>query len=243
VKIGDLNRSASAHLQGIHPRSEVTTYLSAIDRFVGAGEEFEVNLKLDDFKEKVLGGQWSLKMTGAKVISITAMDPSMNEDMWYATESEVRWAWNTQNPESVKELVNVKLMALKPGRISEMIAIDPTFMDPELYNENQEVYKLDLKWKTEDEEIQETGIQLHQNRPNPWMDETLIPFEIPDAGEVTFTITDALGNEIKTITKEFAAGKQQLKISNDDWAPGAYYYTIRFGDAQLTKKMLILNKR
>jgi hypothetical protein len=38
---------------------------------------------------------------------------------------------------------------------------------------------------------------LHQNRPNPWIDETVIPFEIPDAGEVTFTITNALGDEVK----------------------------------------------
>jgi hypothetical protein len=66
VKIGDLNRSATAHLQGIHPRTEASASLTAVDRFVGTGEEFEVTLSLNDFNEKVLGGQWALKMTVQK---------------------------------------------------------------------------------------------------------------------------------------------------------------------------------
>ena len=74
------------------------------------------------------------------------------------------------------------------------------------------------------------------------MDETIIPFEIPEGGEVTLEITNALGEKVTTITHEFAAGKQQFKITNDSWVPGLYYYTMRFGDTQLTKTMLILNK-
>ncbi len=243
VKIGDINRSATAHLQAIHSRTVATASFTALDRFVGAGDEFDVVLSLSDFKQKVLGAQWTLKMNGAKVISVSSLDPSMTEDMWLATDSEVRWAWNTQQAETVKDLVSVKLMALQAGKISDMISIDPSFLEPELYNESTETYQLGLKWRTEQEAQNDGDIQLHQNRPNPWTDETVIPFEIPEAGEVNIRITNAMGDEVASITKEFAAGKQQLKITNEDWAPGVYYYTVRFGDAQLTKTMLILNKR
>jgi hypothetical protein len=70
----------------------------------------------------------------------------------------------------------------------------------------------------------------------------MLPFEIPEQGVVTIKITNTLGEEIFQETREFAAGKQQLKITNDSWPQGMYYYTIRFGDVQLTKTMLILNK-
>ncbi|HJW27681.1 MAG TPA: T9SS type A sorting domain-containing protein, partial [Saprospiraceae bacterium] len=138
---------------------------------------------------------------------------------------------------------DIRLMALKAGKLSEMVSIDPVYMSPELYDENQEVYNLGLKWTEEESVDNPDGIQLHQNRPNPWIEETMIPFEIPEAGEVTVTITDAQGKTMTTITKDFAAGKQQLKILNDSWPPGVYYYTVHFGDTQLTKTMLILNKR
>ena len=84
-------------------------------------------------------------------------------------------------------------------------------------------------------------IQLHQNRPNPWNEETIIPFELPEAGNVHITITNAIGKEVTSVEEHFNAGKQQYKLTNRSWPAGLYYYTIRFGDTQLTKTMLILN--
>jgi hypothetical protein len=83
-----------------------------------------------------------IKDDGAKVIGVTSNDPSMTEEMWLASESEVRWAWNTQQAQSIKSLVTVKLMAIQAGKISEMVAIDPTFLEPELYDEDQEFITL-----------------------------------------------------------------------------------------------------
>jgi hypothetical protein len=70
----------------------------------------------------------------------------------------------------------------------------------------------------------------------------VIPFEIAEPGEVSLSITNALGEEMTILTQTFAAGKQQFKITNHSWPQGLYYYTIRSGDTQLTKTMLILNK-
>jgi hypothetical protein len=243
VKIGDLNRSATAHAQGIHPRSLDRVHITATDGYVGAGEEFVVTLSLKEVKEKVFGAQWALKTKDAKVISVAAVDESMSEDMWFASESGVRWSWNMKEAKNIGDLVRVKLMAIRAGKISDMLTIDSEFIEPELYDDDLKTYSIELQWRDEHQTEIGGDIQLHQNRPNPWIDETMIPFEIPEAGEVTVTITNATGDVIRTITKEYAAGKQQLKILNDSWAPGVYYYTIHYGDAQLTKTMLILNKR
>jgi hypothetical protein len=242
VKIGDLNRSATAHAQQIVPRSSLNASITAIDQKVNAGEEVEFILSLREFEQNVLGGQWALKMNGAKVIRIAPVNPSMTPEMWYNDENNIRWSWTTEREENVDDLVRVRLLALKSGKLSEMVSIDPTQMQPELYNEYEEVYNLSLEWREEAEVTLTDDIQLHQNRPNPWVDETVIPFELPEAGEVTVTITSATGETIHTITKEFAAGRQQFKITNENWPAGAYYYTMRLGEIHLTKTMLILNK-
>jgi hypothetical protein len=120
--------------------------------------------------------------------------------------------------------------------------MDNSFLSSEIYDQHEETYNLSLNWKDEFDQAGGDEIQLHQNRPNPWDTETIIPFEIPDPGNVTLQITNALGEEMTTQTREFAAGKQQFKITNESWPQGLYYYTIRFGETQLTKTMLILNK-
>ena len=127
--------------------------------------------------------------------------------------------------------------------ISDMMELDRTFMTSEIYDDAEDIYNLSLDWKDENASAKGEEVELHQNRPNPWDQETIISFELPERGEVSFSITNALGVEMTTITREFSAGKQQYKITNESWPPGLYYYTLRYGDVQLTKTMLILNKR
>ncbi len=243
VKVGDLNRSAAAHAQKILPRSQADAAITAIDRFVRAGDQVEVTLSLSEFNMRVLGGQWAFRMNGAKVISVQPQAASMTEEMWVADENTIRWSWNTRDAEKIGDLVTIKLMALKSGMLHEMISMDPLALEPELYDEAQETYTLQLQWRDEQAVALTDDIQLHQNVPNPWDEETVIPFELPEDGDVTVTITNATGETVKSMTRTYAAGRQQLKISNESWPAGVYYYTIRFGEAQLTKTMLILNKR
>ena len=242
VKIGDLNLSASAHLNGLTPRSESYAAFSATDRLVSAGEEVEVEFDLASFGQKVKGGQWGLSFAGMKLNSIEPLAPGMTEEMWNIVDSTVRFSWVAPEAVNPSAVIKLHMQAIRSGKLSDMIDVDNSFLNAEIYDEDEEEYTLTLNWEEEGAEQAGDDIQLHQNRPNPWMDETIIPFEIPETGEVTLEITNALGVKVSTVTQEFAAGKQQFKITNDSWVPGLYYYTIRFEDTQLTKTMLILNK-
>ncbi len=243
VKIGDLNQSVNAHFNSVLPRSEKSASFSMIDQYVNEGDVFDVVLDLSDFGKKVLGGQWELKFDGLKVKSIFPLAPGMTEDMWYLTGNSLRCAWTTQEAIPSAGVMTLSFEALKSGMISEMLSMDRTFMASELYDDAKETYSLSMDWKDVNAASGDKQVELHQNRPNPWTEETVIPFELPERGEVTISITNALGVEMSTMTREFSSGKQQYKINNESWPAGLYYYTIRFGDVQLTKTMLILNKR
>lgn len=242
VKIGDLNASAAAHAGMVTPRSDNAIALRAVDRFVTAGETFEVELQLEDNGRMVLGGQWDLKFKDAVIGQILPVAPGLTEDMWNVGENDVRFAWTPREAVRPGTVIKLVMRATQSGKISEMMSITNEVLMPEIYDEDENVYTVNLDWVSESELAGGEEIQLHQNHPNPWDTETVIPFEIAESGEVTLNITNALGEEVHSITQTFAAGKQQFKISNHSWPQGLYYYTVRFGDTQLTKTMLILSK-
>jgi hypothetical protein len=87
-------------------------------------------------------------------------------------------------------------------------------------------------------------ISLHQNTPNPFDDETVIGFNLPSEGIVSFSIYNTLGKKIDTITMDGKAGGNTLV-----WNPaqrtgkvlenGIYIYKLQFGNQSLTRKMMI----
>ncbi len=242
VKIGDLNATAKANIDGLQPRSESTAAFYAVNRHVNEGEEFVTDIALSDFEEGLLGGQWEIALKDAELISVEGLATDLVSDMWFVDHSSIRFAWTPKEAVKTDKIVRLKLLAKKSGMISELMDISHDFMHSEIYDTHKEPYTLSLEWRALEEEIGVDQVQLHQNTPNPWDNETVIPFEIGESGIVSLNITNALGVEMTTITQEFAAGKQQFEIKNNSWPQGLYYYTIRFGDTQLTKTMLILNK-
>ncbi len=243
VKVGDLNQSVEAHFNIIKPRSTNSALMISDDQYVSAGDVIEVKFGLKDFNDDLLGGQWDMNLNGVKVISVIPATEGMTEEMWRTDETSFRVSWTSKEQVKSNHLFSLKLEASKSGMISEMISMDNSFLNSEIYDENDEQYNLGLTWRNAGQQENSGDIQLHQNKPNPWQDETIIPFILPEAGEATLSITNAIGEEVTSNVRYFSSGQQQFKISNEGWPAGLYYYTLRFGDTQLTKTMLILNKR
>ncbi len=242
IKIGDLNQSVNAHLDRLQPRSAGLITLHVTNRYMTAGEIAEVEIHLDEDGQRLIGGQWSLLLDDLKLLQISPMADGLREEMWHVDGPAIRFAWTPVEATAPSGIVRLTVQALHTGHLRDRISLDHKVLVSEMYNEEEETFDLRLRWDAEDVAWIAEEVTLHQNRPNPWGDETIIPFEIPQAGEVALSITNAVGEEILLMTNEFAAGMQQFTIRNDGWPQGLYYYTIRTGDVQLTKTMLILNK-
>jgi hypothetical protein len=87
---------------------------------------------------------------------------------------------------------------------------------------------------------------LKQNYPNPFNPVTRILYDIPEASNVTITIYNLLGNQVKTLV----SGYQEPGFKTVLWnatnergaqvSAGMYLYSIKAGDFHQTKKMLLL---
>lgn len=88
--------------------------------------------------------------------------------------------------------------------------------------------------------------QLAQNYPNPFNPSTTIQFLLPTQNHVSIKIFNLLGMEIKTlVAANFNAGEHKVVWDGKDnynqpVASGVYFYQMRVGDFQMTRKMVLM---
>ena len=84
-------------------------------------------------------------------------------------------------------------------------------------------------------------IDLFQNRPNPFRDETLISFNLPKDTLATLTIYDVNGRILKVIKGDFNTGYNEVPLSASDLgASGVMYYRLMTDQGTVTKTMLLI---
>lgn len=87
---------------------------------------------------------------------------------------------------------------------------------------------------------------LRENYPNPFNPTTLISYDLPEASQVSMTVYDMMGRQVKSLVQEFQpAGNHSViwNATNDNgtkMSGGMYFYQIRAGSFQQTHKMILL---
>ncbi|MEM9918197.1 MAG: T9SS type A sorting domain-containing protein, partial [Bacteroidota bacterium] len=82
---------------------------------------------------------------------------------------------------------------------------------------------------------------LYQNVPNPFKDETVVGFVLPQAASASITIYDVSGKVLRLIEGEYVKGYNEVSINRSDLSgAGVLYYTLETADYSATKKMIVL---
>lgn len=87
---------------------------------------------------------------------------------------------------------------------------------------------------------------LHQNYPNPFNPSTSINFDIPESGNVTLTVWNMLGEQVRTlVASNMTMGSHSVQFDGLDdagtsLATGIYLYRIEMSRFSATKKMLLM---
>jgi hypothetical protein len=82
---------------------------------------------------------------------------------------------------------------------------------------------------------------LEQNYPNPFNPSTMISYQILASGHVTLKVYDVLGREVGTLVDEvMRPGKYEATLDAGSLSSGVYFYRLRAGSFNATKKLLLL---
>ncbi|HAB53122.1 MAG TPA: peptidase S8, partial [Ignavibacteriales bacterium] len=80
-----------------------------------------------------------------------------------------------------------------------------------------------------------------QNYPNPFNPSTTLRFTLPDAGNVTLSIYNLLGEKVEEVlNQELASGSYEVNFDASKLSSGVYLYTIKAGNYTASKKMILM---
>jgi hypothetical protein len=88
---------------------------------------------------------------------------------------------------------------------------------------------------------------LEQNFPNPFNPTTNIRFSLPVNNNITLTVYDALGREVKTLLSGEELQKGSYEVTWDGTnnfgskvSTGMYIYTLKYGNFSKSMKMMLV---
>ena len=134
---------------------------------------------------------------------------------------------------------SVTFVATADAKVSEVINVNSRYTEAEGYDNNTNRLNIGL-------DIEGTTVAgefaLYQNQPNPFKAETVIGFNLAEAGTATLTIYDVSGKVLKVYSAEYAQGYNQVEISRTELSgAGVLYYQLDTENESATKKMILID--
>jgi Concanavalin A-like lectin/glucanases superfamily/FG-GAP repeat/Secretion system C-terminal sorting domain len=82
---------------------------------------------------------------------------------------------------------------------------------------------------------------LYPNYPNPFNPQTVIAYDLPETGQVTLRVYDAIGRLVSTLVNgEQTPGRYSVAFDARNYASGLYLYRLNYGAKVAMGKMLLV---
>jgi hypothetical protein len=247
MKVGDVDNSVDASgLKGNSTRSDITLALEAADQKVLQGTEVSLEIKARDL-EQIAGYQFTLNFDASymEFVEVEAglLDMSMaNLGLNYLEDGLINVSWHQAQGVDISPnevLFTMKFMALSSLQLSEVISINSRMTVAEAYTMDNEVMNVELNFSGSTS--QAVNFRLYQNHPNPFNENTIIGFDLPDESEVIITIYDVTGKVVALYQVDGRRGYNSLEVmSKDLTSTGVLYYQLDTQGYTATKKMVVL---
>ena len=84
------------------------------------------------------------------------------------------------------------------------------------------------------------AFSLLSNYPNPFSDRTQVVLDLPERQDVTLEVYDVLGRRVMLVYEgQLAAGRHELAVEADGWAPGIYLARLTTPKAARSHRMVV----
>ena len=254
VKIGDVNGTVVPNnLIGGDGRSfNGDLSFNVQDVEMEVEESYEVAFSASEF-EAIMGYQYTLNFDTdlLEFVKVRGGDLDGMSDANFGLsllhEGAITTSWTNDRPLRLSEdvaLYYVTFTAKRATLLSEALSISSRYTNAEAYDVstgNGQLNLLNIALRFDD--ALSTKFTLMQNTPNPFSDETVIGFILPEATFANMTIYDVSGSVLKSIEGNYEAGYNEVSLDRSDLKSGMMYYTLTTSDRTLTKKMLMISNQ
>ncbi len=245
IKIGDVDEDAEVNLDEGDTRRSRHIDLVTMDIFLQEGNRYEIPVRVSgDASLHAIQLTYSLDPGSAVIQNIRAegmVDAAFNTN--YASRGLISQVWATTEEMDFNDATTViiEILATRDGLLSDMFEVNSQITDA-IGFDAQGAMDVRLSFDQEIAVVEGEAFELFQNRPNPFDNQTIIGFKLPEQSFVALTITDISGREIYRIADDFEAGAHEIKIDKSQLnTSGIMYYRLDTGKYTATKKMILLD--
>jgi hypothetical protein len=255
IKLGDLNGSAltTPAAQQAETRSFAGGLtLLADDQSFTQGNEIAVTLTPE---QAAVWTGWQFGLTyNPQVLEYLRAESSQLAD-WsdsnvgvVADEGRLLFSWHDPSTRGVtmtaeEPVVTLFFKARQSGSLSAYMNFQAANLQPESYRPDDEPKPLQVLFSGEQAPMTGT-FRVEQNEPNPFAQNTTIRYFIPEAGQVTLTVSDAQGRIVLQQQQTVSPGEHQFQLEPGTTmeAAGIYQYQVQIGEQSVTRQMIRVTK-
>jgi len=251
VKLGDLDGDSYANrLLDVSPRSLYpTAHLIVNDAPIASGEIVKIPFSSEDLGQisamqfSIDFDQNTLEFAGVNPGALTVSEGNFGTTM--LNDGILTFSWNTDSAEEVSTksdaLFTLEFTAKRAGTIADAISLSTKYTPSIAYN-NEGQQNVELNLNSENGTVQNgNGFELFQNQPNPFLNNTVIGFNLPEATTATLSIMDVSGKELKVITNDYVKGYNKIDLDvNSLDVKGVLFYQLETASHSATMKMIVI---
>ena len=175
--------------------------------FLKVGQQVEIPFIVTNIKQ-VEGLQMAIYLKGLEFIHLTEGRATIEHfNLKNTDKGELAISWHkTEDKSTNNRLFTLTVAAKHSGRLSELLHIKETNLLAEIYLIGESTMPIALQFLTKEKDDQ---LELFQNQPNPFKNQTSISFYLPEAGIINFTIKDIFF--IRTMMLKFGKIKNKIR--------------------------------
>ncbi|MBK8831550.1 MAG: T9SS type A sorting domain-containing protein [Saprospiraceae bacterium] len=241
IKIGDVNGTAKPDFTQLLPRESLLPFeLKTDQQFYSEGDIINVPIRISS-DQQLTGFQFTLAAPGMEFLHIFPGQLDVSEEHFALYNDRVSISWFDENTIDVSAddvLFTLQLRAIKSGNIGQALSINSEITEAEIYLANEETF---LPVLNVHDPHAESDLQILSCAPNPWKEETIINFYMPESEQVNFTLFDISGREIFSTSSYLKKGyHQQLLKSSDFQGTGILFFQISTSDMSEITKLIVV---
>jgi hypothetical protein len=248
IKIGDVNNSAAPNqfAAPAEERSSDDLTLFTADAELRPGETYRLDVAAGNFRD-VSGYQFTLQFD-PEALEFTTLEPSpatslsaANFGFRFLEEGFITTSWSDAKGNTLPGdalLFSLVFKAKTKTIVSRAISLGSRYTPAEAYRPTGEISGVLLQFHRQ----AGGGAANASAHPNPFKTSTVIGFYLPESQEVTLSVFDLSGREVKTERGSYTAGAHEWRVRAAD-LPGAgnYFYRLKLAKEVLTGKLILMN--
>lgn len=257
IKIGDLNCSASPNnLVNTQTRNSAAMTFGMTTKEL-PNDQVMISFSAKEFKE-ILGYQFAFSFDTESLSFVDMVNgalPNLNTNNFgfsLLNDGIITTSWSASTSNGMEDgevLFSLVFDKLQKNLPTSIFNLESNIVNAEAYRQDSDkVTSLDVNIEIENnsantntEILSTTYFKVYQNKPNPFNNETVIGFDLPDLSNVSIKIYDMSGRVLKFINADFGAGYNEVLLKKDEIdATGIIYYQVETPTNTATNKMVIM---